>query len=272
MDPVAAAGGHRGFCGEAGLTLSRRCLAVLASLAAAPGLAGAQDGLLELVRLVDSPTAGLVDKGRFAVDLRLFSGGGLMGQVEAGLLRRLSIGLAFGGEGVIGDERIEWYPKVEAAARYRFVEESMGMPALTLGYDTQGFGAHSQGRYQFRSKGIYLAASKNYGTGLRQLGFHGGINWSLEDRGGLSGWLGADKRFTRRLCFIVEYDLARESGDDSWALNRGYLNGGAHWSPTPSLRLGFLLKNMLRNGDRSAPGGPSAEMSREIAVRYSEAF
>ena len=252
--------------------MSRRCLAVLASLAAAPGLAGAQDGPMELVRLVDSPTAGLVDKGRFAVDLRLFSGGGLMGQVDAGLLRRLSIGLAFGGEGVIGDTEIDWYPKVEAAARCRVVEESMGMPALTLGYDTQGYGAHSHGRYQFKSKGIYLAGSKNYGFGLRQLGFHGGLNWSLEKRGGLSGWLGLDKRFTRKLYFIAEYDLARDSGDDSWALNRGYVNGGAHWSPTPSLRLGFLLKNMLRNGDRSAPGGPSAEMSREIAVRYSEAF
>ena len=252
--------------------MHRSFLAVMAALAAAPGLAGAQYGPVELVRLVDSPTAGLVDKGRFAVDLRLFSGGGLMGQIDAGLLHRLSIGLAFGGEGLIGDARIDWYPRVEAAARLRVVEEGTGMPALALGYDTRGFGPHSHGRYQVRSRGIYLAGSKNYGMGLRQLGFHGGLNWSLEADQGLSGWLGTDKRFGDRLFFLGEYDLAREPDDDSWAWNRGYVNASAHWSPVAGLRLGFLFKNILRNGDRSAPGAPSAETSREIAVRYSEAF
>ena len=271
---MAAAGSRDRLPGEGRLTLYRRWLPALAALATSwPGIAASQDGPMELVRLVDSPTAGLVDKGRFAVDLRLFSGGGLMGQVDAGLLRRLSIGLAFGGEGVIGDADIEWYPKVEAAARYRLVEESTGMPALTVGYDTQGYGAHSHDRYQVRSRGIYLAGSKNYGSPLGQLGFHGGLHWSLqEDAGGLSGWLGADKRLNEELFLIAEYDVARDSSDDSWAWNLGYVNGGVHWSPIPSLRLGFLLKNLLQNGDRTGPGGPSADLSREISVRYSETF
>ena len=270
---MAAAGRRGPLRGGLDLTQRRGWLPALAAVAAAwPGPGGAQDPA-ELVRLVDSPTAGLVDKGRFAVDLRLFSGGGLIGQVDAGLLRRLSIGLAFGGKGVIGAGEIEWYPRVEAAARYRVIEESTGMPALTAGWDTQGYGAHSHGRYEADSKGIYLAASKNYGTAFGQLGFHGGLSWSIEeDAGGLSGWLGADKRINEEIFFIAEYDVARASGDDSWAWNLGYVNGGAHWSPIPSLRLGFLLKNILRNGDREVPGGPSAEMSREIAVRYSEAF
>ncbi len=269
-----AAARHRPRSREGCLTSYRSWLSALVMLAAVrAGPASAQYGPPELVRLVDSPTAGLVDKGQFAIDLRLFSGGGLMGQVDAGLLRRLAIGLAFGGEGVIGGESVDWHPRVEAAARCRLVEESTGMPALTAGYDTQGYGAYSHGRYQVRGKGIYLASSKNYGTPLGQLGFHGGLNWSLEEEGGgLSGWLGADKRFSDRLIFIAEYDLARAGGDDSWALNRGYANGGAHWSPTPSLRLGFLLKNFLQNGDRTAPGGPSADLSREISVRYSESF
>ena len=37
----------------------------------------------ELARLIDSPTAGLVGKGRFAVGLRLFPDGGVLGQVQA---------------------------------------------------------------------------------------------------------------------------------------------------------------------------------------------
>ena len=34
----------------------------------------------ELARIVDSPTAGLVGKGYYAVGLRLFAGGGVLGQ------------------------------------------------------------------------------------------------------------------------------------------------------------------------------------------------
>ena len=47
----------------------------------------------EPVRLVDSPTAGLTSKGRFGIDLRLFANGGVIGEVNAGILKRIAIGL-----------------------------------------------------------------------------------------------------------------------------------------------------------------------------------
>ena len=84
---------------------------ILMLVCAVPELAAAQDGAVgpgsgELVRLVDNPTAGLVDKGRFAVDMRMFPDGGLVGQLHAGIMRRLTIGLSYGGEGVIGNDPI----------------------------------------------------------------------------------------------------------------------------------------------------------------------
>ena len=76
-------------------------------------------------------------------------------------MRRLSIGLSFGGEGIIGDGKVDWYPRVEAAVRYRFIEESTALPALTLGYETQGYGRFAGDRYQVKSKGVFFALSKN---------------------------------------------------------------------------------------------------------------
>ena len=67
-----------------------------------------------------APAAGLIEKGRFGLNLRLFPRGGVLGQIDAGVLKRLSIGLSYGGVDVIGDDSIDWYPRVEVAARYRF--------------------------------------------------------------------------------------------------------------------------------------------------------
>ena len=99
----------------------------------------------EPVRLVDSPTAGLTSKGRFGIDLRLFSNGGVTGQVNAGILKRIAIGLSYGGTEVIGDDEVSWYPRVEAAVRYRMIEESPAMPGVAIGYETQGYGAYEGG-------------------------------------------------------------------------------------------------------------------------------
>lgn len=255
----------------------RRLVAyALAALCVPPAMASAQGAEGELVRLVDNPTAGLVDKGRFSVDMRMFPEGGLVGQLQAGIMRRLTIGLSFGGEGVIGNDPIDWYPRVEAAARYRVLEESQALPAFALGYETQGYGPRAGDRYQVKSKGFFVAASKNYVSGFGQFGIHAGINWSREndDDDGASGWVGIDKTINEELSLVAEYDFALNDNDDeSLGSGRGYLNGAAYWSPVQGLSLGILLKNILQNGDESAAVGvPDPDMSRELSVRYTEIF
>ena len=230
----------------------------------------------EPIRLVDSPTAGLVAKGHFGVDLRLFPSGGVLGQIHAGVLRRLTIGLSFGGQNIIGDDRIDWYPRVEVAARYRIMEESNGLPALTVGYETQGYGARSEGRYQFKSKGTFAAASKNYMSSLGQFGVHAGVNVSREDAddGDLTGWVGADKSINEELALVAEYDFALNDNDsDSLGSGRGFLNAAAYWAAVPNVRIGVVLKNILKNGDASGrSAGPDPDMTREISIRYTEEF
>ena len=223
----------------------------------------------ELTRLVDSPTAGLIEKGRYAVDMRLFAEGGVMGRLQAGALKRLSIGLSFGGERLIGEGDIDWYPRVEVTARYRVLEENQLWPALVLGYETQGYGYFAVGRYQVKSKGFYLALSKNYASGLGQFGIHAGANITREDGddGDWSAWFGLDKSLNDELALIAEYDLARN--DDALqarGADEGFLNVGARWGVASQLKIAAYLKNALSSG-RFDP-----RASRELSVIYTEEF
>ena len=259
---------------ELGLRTSTFLL--LLGIAGTPSRGSAGEGR-ELTRLVDSPTAGLVAKGRFGVDLRLFPDGGVLGQLDAGVMRRLAIDISYGGQGIIGDGSIDWYPRVEAAVRYRMVEESTALPAAAVGFETQGYGTYGGDRYQVKSKGVYLALSKNYLSSMGQFGVHGGVNLSREDEddGDLSGWVGMDKAINEELSMVVEYDFAFNDNDsDALGSGRGYLNLGAFWSAVPNIRIGLQLKNVLGNGDedRGRIGGPSGDMSREVSVHYTEEF
>ncbi len=235
----------------------------------------AQQGM-EPFRLIDSPTAGLVDRGRFGMNLRLFPEGGLIGQLSAGVLRRVSIGLSFGAESIIGDDAIDPYPRVEAAIRYRVVEESSGLPAATVGYETQGYGAYHDGRYQVKSKGLFVAASKNYTSVFGQFGVHVGANLTREndDDGDPSGWAGVDKSINEEFVVVGEYDFALNDNDDeALGSGKGFLNAAVYWSAVPNVSVGFLLKNILGNGDETGlKGGPDPDMSREVSLRYTEEF
>ena len=240
-------------------------------LVAIAGLAAARPlDASELFRLIDSPTAGLVSKGRFGLDLRLFPNGGLAAAIHAGALERLTIGLAFGGEQIIGNRSIEWYPRVEASIRYRLIEESTLLPAAAVGYETQGYGSHQNKRYQIKSKGLFLALSKNYASGLGQFAVHGGLNLSRENEDGdedLSAWLGLDKSMNDELVVVAEYDFAfNDNSRQSLGSGDGYLNSGVRWSIIPQLTLGFYLKNLLKSGVRGT------DFSRELSVLYTEGF
>ena len=96
-----------------------------------------------------------------------------------------------------------------------------------------------------------------------------------DDDGGPSGWLGIDKTINEELALAGEYDFAlNDNDDDALGSGRGYLNLGAFWSAVPNLSIGLVFKNVLQNGDadRGTVGGPDADMSRELSVRYTETF
>ena len=253
-------------------------LVVLLTIGCTAGAASAQEAVkvVEPRKIVDSPTAGLLPHGAFDLDLRIFPGGGVVAGLEAGLLHRLLLGVSFGGENIIGSGDVDWYPKLEFAAKYRIVEEGRVGPALAIGFDSQGLGAYQHAdsgrRYAVKSKGLYLVSSKSYAL-LGVLGVHLGLNYSLERDDGdedLSGYVGLDKALNAGLSLRVEYDLAINDNQDN-ALNsgNGYLNAGIRWVFGHKLDIGFDVKNLSR---RSTVLSEDPEPSRELRLVYLERF
>jgi hypothetical protein len=161
--------------------------------------------------LVDVPTAGLTGRGQVESHACVFPGGGIDLRVDVGLGSRVSVGAGYGGVQVIGDGEPEWYPRPGLALKVRLLEENWTLPALAAGIDTRGAGYwdKARDRFQFKSRGVYLVASKNYAF-LGDLAFHGGANRSLEDEddGDVTGFVGLEKSIGPWIGLGAEFDLA----------------------------------------------------------------
>jgi len=220
--------------------------------------------------LMDLPTAGTLERGSFAINLRMFSNGGLLGGVTVGLTPRFMFGISYGGENLIGEGSVNWNPDPGIQARLRLIDENFAMPAVTIGFNSQSYGAYNStfNRYKTKSRGLFAVASKNYAF-IYNLGLHGGINYSFETDDGdkdLNLFLGADLSFNREFRVMAEYDFARNDRrrDMQFGSGRGYLNAGFQWLFSNQLFLQFNLKNIFKNGPES--------VTREIKIGYFEYF
>ena len=237
-----------------------------------PLLLFAQDAaIVEPIVLIDFPTAGTLLRGSFNAHLRAYDEGGLLGGVDVGLTDRFMIGLSYGGTNVIGRGPVNGNPQVGAHVRYRLIEEDFNIPAITIGYNSQGFGSFidSTKRFQNKSVGAFAAVSKNYEF-LGLLGLHGGINYSFETGDGDTDpnfFVGVDKSINPELTLMAEYDFALNDNDGrSAGTGKGYLNAALTWVFAGRLRIDFILKNILKNTEKFA------EISREIRISYIEIF
>ena len=114
--------------------------------------------------IIDTPTAGLLKRGAFAMDVDFFQEGGMTVGLTAGALDRLNFGILYGGTGIIGDGDIAMQKLPGVNVKFRLFDETMVMPAVALGFDSQGKEPYidSMQRFTIKSRGFYAAASKNY--------------------------------------------------------------------------------------------------------------
>ena len=172
----------------------------------------------------------------------------------------------------MGNQEVVWNPRVEFGAKVRVIDEGQSAPALAVGYQSQGYGAYqdSLSRYTTKSKGFYAVFSKNFGTSFGEMGFHAGVNKSLEDEDGdgdFSGFVGMDQELGKSLALVVEYDFGlNDNEDNTLGSGKGFLNAGVRWVVSSQLLLEFDLKNIFQNGERN----PYPD--RELRLLYIEKF
>ena len=260
-------------------------------------LLDAQETMVQPRKLIDAHTAGILPKGYFDFETRIYPSGGtgingcgLQLGISVGITHRLNIGISYGGDGIVGRGRAKPNPYPGALIKYRLVEENYHMPALALGYEHQGYGGIDErdGRdgFNYKSQGFFIAMSKNY-LFFQKINFcvHAAVNLSMEEINNIkwpNGYLGIDIGINEELSFAVEYDLALndvdiEASDTSIAVTftnygrpqRGFLNFGVRWAFSPMFYLEFDIKDVLEN---KISGLQRLGWSREVKLVFLNSF
>ena len=205
---------------------------------------------VETRHIIGIPTAGIIGHGSLALDLETAQSGGLLAGVSAGLFNRLVLGISYGGVDVLGTDPPSWNPLPGVEARLRILDESIVLPALAAGFSSQGHGQYMDGqdRYTRKSPGFYAVISKNY-SAMGFLGFHGGINYSLETADGNRNpdlFAGIEKTVGGFVSLLASYNAGlNDNGPDT--KGRGYLDAGISVSPGKGLTIGIFIRDLLDN-------------------------
>ena len=226
----------------------------------------------ELRWVIDVPTAGILPRGTFDMDMRTFPVGGVQTTLNIGLGHRFMVGVGYGASQVLTDVDPDWNPQVEFLLRFRLHEESEGFPALAVGYSSMGFGPYDSEneRYAVKSPGFYFVFSKNFQFYENPAAWHGGINYSLENSrdNDPNLFVGFNADVGPSMTFLAEYDFAFNDTErySVYGKRRGYMNMGLAWYITQELSLELDMKNLLRNRSNSSA------IDREIRLVYTEYF
>jgi hypothetical protein len=217
----------------------------------AQGSAGT-NAKFEYRSLIDMQTAGILEKGYVGVGIDVMPKGVVITAIEVGVFNNFSFGISYGGVNIIGSGSIDFYNLPGVYVKGRIFDEAELMPAIALGFDSQGKGEFYDdlNRYQIKSPGFFLSASKNFEL-LGYLSVHGMVNYTLErddsDKD-MNLSFGVEKTVGGKVSLYAEYDFAfNDNHEYSLGSGKGYLNFGARWSIAEGFTVGLDLRDVLSN-------------------------
>ena len=223
--------------------------------------------------LIDAPTAWTLPRGCFDISLRVFPNGGIIGATNIGLSSRFMLGISYGAEAIIAETEANWNPKIEFNIKLRLIDEAYYLPAIAVGFSSQGHGSYNDdnSRYAYKSKGFYAVATRSLYLYNLSLGGHAGVNFTMEDEDAdkdPSLFFGIDSQFNNDIAIVAEYDLALndDKGGNGFGRGRGYLNMSIKWLYSENLELEVVLKNLLNNREETN------SFSRGLRFTYVEYF
>jgi len=235
-------------------------------LAAVPAMAESDKKeavVLPDVEMLDIPTAGILDYYGFMMKTRFYSGGGVLGSLNFGVLERLNMGAAMTVDKLIGSDSGIKMHRPEIQVKFRFFDGGYYLPAAAVGYDSQGYYYDAATKkYLEKGKGLYVVGSKE--IGVSNLVLHGGFNISDFDNNLYFGFVGFNYTLEDKLAFILEYDNLFHSDDSS------RVNAGTRIYITPYFQLDIGLREIGRNDTLST--GVKRKAERIVQMRYTTSF
>jgi len=228
-------------------------------------------GDIEPRTLIDKPTAGMMKHGSFGMSIDFFQTGGVLFNLNAGVMERLSFGISYGGTNIIGSNQVAWNKSPGVNLKFRLFDEENSFPAICFGFDSQGKETFidSLNRYRVKSLGFYATGSKNIEI-MGYLSLHAGINRTLETNDNdkdLNFFIGAEKTIGRDASFIVEYDFGNNDSKPPLDIEqKSRLHSGFRWNFGRGITLGINLKEIHREDKVFSIG------NRTIFVEYINIF
>ena len=223
-----------------------------------------ENTVLPDTELVDVPTAGILDYYAFQVKTRAYYNGGVITELNFGVMERLNLGAAMAVDDLIGTGSPEMR-RPEIQVKFRFFDGGYYIPAAAIGYIGQGYyydpGAK---KYMEKGKGLYLVGSKE--VGVANFVLHGGFNVPDFDNRFVFAFLGANYTLEDKLSFLLECD-------NLFHKNNPYrLNTGIRFYITPDFQLDMSVRELNAGGHFSDAARTARKPERVVQLRYNTNF
>jgi len=220
--------------------------------------------------IVDMPTAGVIPKYTYSAIAVLSGNDGIMTEISASPFTNVNLGISFGGSYLLGANKAEWQRLPGFHLRVRLLDEKINLPAILLGFSSQGRGSYSNksNTYQSISPGFFLAFSKNYYWILGNLALHGGINYTLEPEPEShipNLYFGFEQSVANNLAVNMELNPNTISNKISNYTDKALFNTCIRWSVIPQFTVELHFRDILLNNGNNSPW-------RGIALEYINSF
>ncbi len=219
------------------------------------GTAG-NNATYETRNIVDMPTAGILRPKVYNINCTAFHSGGITMDFNAGIFDWLNMGIAYSAVGLIGDDDIDFQNIPGFNIKIRPFKETLQIPAIVIGFSTQGRGMWLSGadRFETISPGFFLALSKNYIWDLGSLALHCGINYSIEpipEKRRANLYLGAEQSITSNFAVNFEYNFTFDEKDYNYTDNLGLLNTSFRFSVSSGVTIELQIRDLLQSRTNS---------------------
>jgi hypothetical protein len=209
---------------------------------------------------IDQPVPISLAHAEYYASARLWGDGGVMVRFGLGLFDRVTLGMSYGGDRVIGNDKPQFYDRYrpDFQARLAILQEMGYAPNLVLGFESQGYDGCVSEEYQVREKGGYLCYGKTLDA--MRTHFQVGVNyWN-----GWDGFAAVNALLPGNVELIAEYDPAFNDRDDETE-GRGFLNFGIGWTFAERVRMVLGLRDVLGNREET-------RLNRVFEISINERF
>lgn len=209
---------------------------------------------------IDQPVPISLAHAEYDISGRLWGSGGIMMRVALGLFDRITLGMSYGGDSILGAGKPKLYDRYrpDVQARVAILREQGYAPNMVLGFDSQGYDDCDSQKYQVREKGGYLC----FGKTVDVISTHCqlGVNYW----GGFDGFVALNTLLPGSAELILEYDPAFNDHDVTLQ-HRGFLNFGIGWTLAEKVRMVVGLRDILGNL-------PSNRLNRVLEISLNNHF